>query len=174
MASESSAFCPGHVTALFEPVENSDPFRKGSRGAGLSLTLGVTSRAKGRLGRRQNVRVYLNRQEVPAGTTMLAVERAIGGAAFEVIVQSDVPLPVSQGFGMSAAGALSAVLAVNDACDLALSHNRCVAIAHAAEVEAKTGLGDIVPASLGGMDLRMEPGAPPHAVVRRIPVEAEA
>ena len=168
MASESSAFCPGHVTAFFEPVENADPFRKGSRGAGLSLTLGVTSRVKARLGRRQNVRVYLNRQEVPEGTTKMAVERAIGGAAFEIIVQSDVSLPVSQGFGMSAAGALSAVLAVNDACDLALSHSRCVAITHAAEVEARTGLGDVVPASLGGMDVRLEPGAPPYGVVRRV------
>ncbi|HEV8595945.1 MAG TPA: hypothetical protein VGR51_10505 [Thermoplasmata archaeon] len=173
MAKESSAFCPGHVTAFFEPVEHADPFRKGSRGAGLSLTLGVKSRVKARLGRRQNVRIYLNRQEIPAVATRLAVERAIGGAAFEIIVQSDVQLPVSQGFGMSAAGALSAVLAVNDACDLGLPHTRCVAIAHAAEIEAKTGLGDVVPASLGGMDLRIEPGAPPHGVVKRIHADSE-
>lgn len=173
MASESSAFCPGHVTAFFEPVENADPFRKGSRGAGLSLTLGVRTRVKARLGRKQNVRIYLNRQEVPAQTTRSAVERAIGGAAFEIIVQSDVQLPVSQGFGMSAAGALSAVLAVNDALDLGLPHTRCVAIAHAADVESRTGLGDVVPASLGAMDVRTEPGAPPHGVVRRVHADAE-
>ncbi len=173
MAKESSAFCPGHVTAFFEPVEHADPFKKGSRGAGLSLALGVKSRVKARPGRRQNVRIYLNRQEVPANTTRLAVERAIGGDAFEIIVQSDVQLPVSQGFGMSAAGALSAVLAVNDACDLGLAQTRCVAIAHAAEVEAKTGLGDVVPASLGAMDLRLEPGAPPNGVVRRISADGE-
>src|SRR3990172_6395685 len=169
MASESSAFCPGHVTAFFEPVEDPDPFKKGSRGAGLSLSL----RVKARLGRKQNVRIYLNRQEVHAPTTRWAVERAIGGAAFEVIVQSEVQLPVSQGFGMSAAGALSAVLAVNDALDLALTHAGCVAIAHAAEVTAKTGLGDVVPASLGAMDIRLQPGAPPHGVVRRLPAEGD-
>jgi pantoate kinase len=173
MASEGSAFCPGHVTAFFEPVEHADPFKKGSRGAGLSLSLGVKTRVKARLGRKQNVRIYLNRQEAPAATTRRAVERAIEGAAFEMIVQSDVPLPVSQGFGMSAAGALSAVLATNDALDLGLSPVRCVAIAHAAEVEAKTGLGDVVPASMGAMDLRLEPGAPPNGVVRRIPAEAD-
>jgi len=173
MASESSAFCPGHVTAFFEPVEDPDPFKKGSRGAGLSLSLGVKTRVKARLGRKQNVRIYLNRQEVHAPTTRWAVERAIGGAAFEVIVQSEVQLPVSQGFGMSAAGALSATLAVNDALDLALSHSRCVAIAHAAEVVSKTGLGDVVPASLGAMDIRLQPGAPPHAVVRRLPAAGD-
>jgi len=173
MASESSAFCPGHVTAFFEPVEHGDPFRKGSRGAGLCITLGVTSRVKARLGRQQRIRVFLNRQEAEAPTTEIAVRRLIGGAAFEVVVQSDVQLPIAQGFGMSAAGALSAALAANDAMDLGLSHTRVVAIAHAAEVEAKTGLGDVVPASQGGMDVRLEPGAPPNAVVRRIPVEAE-
>lgn len=173
MALESSAFCPGHVTAFFEPVEHADPFKKGSRGAGLSLSLGVKTRVKARLGRKQNVRIYLNRQEVPAPTTRAAIERAIGGAAFEVFVQSEVQLPVSQGFGMSAAGALSAVLATNDALDLGLSHMRCVAIAHAAEVTARTGLGDVVPASLGGMDVRMEPGAPPNAIVKRIPADAD-
>src|SRR3989454_6521583 len=97
----------------------------------------------------------------------------VGGAAYEIIVQSDVQLPISQGYGMSAAGALSAALAGNDAMDLGLSHARVVAIAHAAEVEARTGLGDIVPASLGGVDFRMEPGAPPHGVVRRIHADAE-
>ncbi len=173
MASESSAFCPGHVTAFFEPVEHADPFKKGSRGAGLSLTLGVKTRVKARLGRKQNIRIYLNREEVSAPTTRLAVERAIGGASFEVFVQSDVKLPMSQGFGMSAAGALSAVLAVNDALELGLSHPRCVAIAHAAEVEARTGLGDVVPASLGGMDLRLEPGAPPNGIVKRISADAD-
>ena len=173
MALESSAFCPGHVTAFFEPVDHPDPFKRGSRGAGLCLSLGVKTRVKARLGRKQNVRVYLNRQEVPAPTTKLAVERAIGGAAFEVIVQSEVQLPTSQGFGMSAAGALSAALAVNEALDLGMSHTRVVAIAHAAETEARTGLGDVVPASLGGMDVRLEPGAPPHAMVRRIAAEGD-
>src|SRR3972149_1320731 len=149
MASESSAFCPGHVTAFFEPVEDPDPFKKGSRGAGLSLSLGVKTRVKARLGRKQNVRIYLNRQEGHAPTTRWAGARAIGG------------------------GAVGAPLAVNDALALALSHSRCVAIAHAAEVVSKTGLGDVVPASLGAMDIRLQPGAPPHAVVRRLPAAGD-
>lgn len=173
MASESSAFCPGHVTAFFEPVEHADPLKKGSRGAGLSLSLGVTTRVKARLARSQKVRVFLNREEVTAPTTRSAVEQAIAGAAFDVVVQSEVPLPVSQGFGMSAAGALSTVLAVNDALDLGLSRPRCVAIAHAAEVTSKTGLGDVVPASLGAMDIRLQPGAPPNGVVRRLPAKGD-
>lgn len=173
MASEGRAFAPGHITAFFEVVEDPDPFKKGSRGAGLCTTLGVRTRVKARLGRKQRIRVYLNREEVEAETTRLTVRRLIGGAAFDVVVQSDVQLPVSQGFGMSAAGALSTGLAVNDALDLGLAQYRVAAVAHAAEVQARTGLGDVVPATQGGMDLRMEPGGPPNAVVRRFPVEAE-
>src|SRR3990170_2724020 len=119
MALESSAFCPGHVTAFFEPVEHADPYKKGSRGAGLSLSLGVKTRVKARLGRKPSVRAYLNREEVPAPTT------------------------------------------------------RWAAIAHAAEVASRTGLGDVVPASLGAMDIRLQPGAPPHAVVRRLPADGD-
>ncbi len=170
---EASAFCPGHITAFFEVVDDPEPFKKGSRGAGLCTTLGVRTKVKARLGRKQRIRIFLNREEVSAPTTERVVERLVGGAAFEVVVKSDVQLPVSQGFGMSAAGALSAGLAVNDALDLGLPQSRVVAIAHAAEVDAKTGLGDVVPTSLGGMDLRVEPGAPPHGVVRRFPVDAE-
>lgn len=173
MASESSAFSPGHITAFFEVVEDPDPFKKGSRGAGLCISLGVRTRVKARQGRRQRIRIFLNRQEDEAPTTRRVVERLIGGAAYEVVVQSEVQLPVSQGFGMSAAGALSTGLALNDALNLGLSQSRVAALAHAAEVESGTGLGDVVPALQGGMDLRLEPGGPPHGVVRRFPVEAE-
>src|SRR5712691_2191279 len=114
MVSESEAFCPGHVTAFFEVVDDPDPRRKGSRGAGLCLSLGV-----------------------------------------------------------SAAGALSTALALDDALGRGTPREELVAIAHEAEVERGTGLGDVVPASLGGMDLRWKPGAPGHGEVRKIAVEAD-
>ena len=46
MVYQGEAFCPGHVTAFFEVVEDPDPRRKGSRGAGLSLSLGVKTMAR--------------------------------------------------------------------------------------------------------------------------------
>src|SRR3989304_3051927 len=105
MASESSAFCPGHVTAFFEPVEDPDPHKKGSRGVGLSLSLGVKTRVKARLGRKQNVRIYLNREEVPAPTTRWAVERAIGGGGVGGGGRGEGPPPPAPGVGVRGAGA---------------------------------------------------------------------
>ena len=173
MVSEASAFCPGHITAFFEIVHHPDPVRRGSRGVGVCLSLGVRSKVKAREHARQEIRVFLNREPLRDSTTQRAVERLIGGASFQVFVQMDSPLPVSQGFGLSGAGALSTVLAVNEALDLGMSKNQLVSIAHRADVEAGTGLGDVYPQSQGGMDLRVEPGAPPHGIVKRLPQEME-
>jgi pantoate kinase len=167
MVSQAEAFCPGHVTAFFEVCPHEDPLRMGSRGAGLCLALGVRTKVRGREAHRRKVRVFLNGEEAEAEVTRRALAKLLGAAAYEVHVESRVDLPVSQGFGMSGAGALSAVLAANEAFDLGRTREECVALAHAAEVECGTGLGDVYPASLGGMDLRVQPGGPPHGEVRR-------
>src|SRR5438128_2448432 len=67
----------------------------------------------------------------------------------------------------------SKALALDDALGSKEPRDELVAIAHETEVECGTGLGDVVPASLGGMDLRLQPGAPAHAEVRTFPVEAD-
>jgi len=173
MPAEATAFSPGHITAFFEIVEDRDTARKGSRGVGLCTTLGVKTKVKARPHSRQEIRVFVNRDPVRDSTTERAIQMLVGGGAYQIFVQAEAQLPISQGFGMSGAGALSAALAVNEALDLGFPKDRCVVAAHRADVEAGTGLGDVVPQSLGGMDIRMEPGAPPHASVRRITAEMD-
>ncbi|MGQ0798435.1 MAG: GHMP family kinase ATP-binding protein, partial [Methanobacteriota archaeon] len=70
------------------------------------------------------------------------------------------------GFGVSAAAALSTILALDDALGVGRPRDELVTAAHVTEIECQTGLGDVVPASLGGMDLRLAPGAPGAADVR--------
>jgi pantoate kinase len=74
---------------------------------------------------------------------------------------------------MSGAGALSALLALDRALDLGTPRAELVAMAHEAEVEAGSGLGDVYPQSLGGIDIRTKPGAPPYGEVKRINLEGE-
>ena len=173
MVYQGEAFSPGHITAFFVGHEDPDPMRKGSRGAGLCTALGVHTTVRARTARAQSIEVFLNDAEDPARTTRAAIHRVVGDAAYDLKVLSRVELPVSQGFGMSGAGALSAALAVDDALGRGMRRDDLVAAAHAADVAALTGLGDVVPESLGGMDLREAPGAPPHAVVQRTPVDSE-
>ncbi len=173
MVSQGEAFCPGHVTAFFEVCEDADPWKKGSRGAGLSLSLGVTTVARVREATRPSLEVLVNGRRAKAEVTEAAARSVLSEGPYEVKLLADTPLPVSQGFGVSSAAALSTVLALEDALGLGLPRDELVARAHVAEVECGTGLGDVVPASMGGMDLRLQPGAPGHAVVRKFEVRRD-
>lgn len=173
MVSQGEAFAPGHVTAFFEVHDDPDPRRKGSRGAGLSLTLGVTTTARVREASTASLEVFVNQKRTKAEVTERAARKLFRDRAYEVKILSESPLPVSQGFGVSSAAALSTVFAVDDALGLGTPRDELVALAHETEVECGTGLGDVVPASQGGMDLRLKPGAPGHADVRTFPVDAE-
>jgi len=173
MVSEGEAFCPGHATAFFEVHEDPDPRAKGSRGAGLSLSLGVRTVAKVREARRSSLDIMVNERRQKAEVTQRVVEKLTGSRSLEIKILSETPLPVSQGFGVSAAAALSTALALDEALGGGLTRDELVAIAHETEVECATGLGDVVPASLGGMDLRWKPGAPGYSEVRTFPVQAD-
>ena len=173
MVSEGEAFCPGHATAFFEVHEDPDPRAKGSRGAGLSLSLGVRTVAKVREARRSSLDIMVNERRQKAEVTQRVVEKLTGSRSLEIKILSETPLPVSQGFGVSAAAALSTALALDEALGGGLPRDQLVAIAHETEVECATGLGDVVPASLGGMDLRWKPGAPGYSEVRTFPVQAD-
>ncbi len=173
MVSEGEAFCPGHVTAFFEVVEDPDPRKKGSRGAGLCLSLGVQTVARVREASRASIDIHVNGKRQQAQVTQRVAEKILKGDSLEVKILSESPLPVSQGFGVSAAAGLSTALALDDALGRGTARDELVAIAHEAEIESGTGLGDVVPASLGGMDVRLRPGAPGHAEVRTTTVQAD-
>jgi len=173
MVSEGEAFCPGHVTAFFEVREDPDPRKKGSRGAGLCLSLGVRTVARVRDDSRASIDVIVNDRRQRADVTRRVAEKILGDRSCEVKILSETSLPVSQGFGVSAAAAVSTALALDDALGAKIPRDELVAVAHETEVECGTGLGDVVPASIGGMDLRLKPGAPGYAEVRTFPVEAE-
>ncbi len=173
MVSQGEAFCPGHVTAFFEVCEDVDPRKKGSRGAGLSLTLGVTTVARVREVTRPSLEILVNGKQGRADVMESVARKILGERSYEVKLLAETPLPVSQGFGVSSAAALSTALALDDALGAGTSRDELVARAHVAEVESATGLGDVVPASQGGMDLRLEPGAPGHAVVRKFDVHQD-
>jgi pantoate kinase len=170
MVSQGEAFCPGHVTAFFEVCEDANPRKKGSRGAGLSLTLGVKTTARVRDASMPSMEIFVNEKRRRAEVTERAAVKVLQDRPYEVKILSESPLPVSQGFGVSSAAALSTVLALDDALGLGMKREELVALAHETDVECGTGLGDVVPASMGGMDLRLRPGAPGFAEVRTFKV----
>jgi len=157
----ATAFAPGHVTGFFSVQRADDPERAGSRGAGITLSSGVTTRVDPG----EETRVRLNGREVDV-ESVFGVLDALDATAE---VSAETPLPLGAGFGVSGAMALGTALAVNSAADAGLSANDLVAVAHAAEVEAGTGLGDVVAQARGGVPIRVEPGAPAHGRLDGVP-----
>jgi len=163
------AFSPGHITGFFEICDGpSDPLRKGSRGAGVNLSLGVLTTVEATDASGQTVDIRLNGEKARADTTRMAVRELIGRRKLRVKVRSDVQLPVGQGLGMSAAGALSTALALTTALKLQHSLHRAGEAAHTAEVLSRTGLGDVSGQVRGGWEIRVRPGFPPYGFVDRM------
>jgi pantoate kinase len=159
----STAYVPGHVTGFFSPCPDDDPSRAGSRGAGLTLTDGVrvTARETGDPG----VRLDGDPISMPPVETVLS---ALGVAdRARIVAESDLPL--GTGFGVSGAMALGTALAANDRFGCERSANDLVTLAHRAEVEAGTGLGDVVAQARGGVPIRLDPGAPAHGRLDGVP-----
>ncbi|WP_117592337.1 pantoate kinase [Haloprofundus halophilus] len=163
MADEVVAFVPGHVTGFFSAHPDDDPRVAGSRGAGVTLSEGVTVRVR------------------PATTTTVTlggdaidvdpVERVLDALSVTAAVEADTSLPLGAGFGVSGAMALGTALAANGVFDRALSENELVTLAHGADVQSGTGLGDVVAQAHGGVPIRLEPGAPGEGLLDGIPAQ---
>jgi len=161
MSERATAFVPGHVTGFFTVDEGDDPTETGSRGCGIALSDGVTVRVE----RADERRVELDGETVE----IAAVERVLDALRADAVVTAETPLPLGAGFGLSGALALGTALGTNAAYKRALSYNELVTLAHGAEVQAGTGLGDVVGQARGGVPIRLEPGSPEHNYVDEIP-----
>ena len=164
MSDDARAFVPGHVTGFFTVDRDDDPTKAGSRGGGIALSDGVSVRVEPAA----ETAIELDGETV----RMAAVERVLSALRADARVTGETPLPLGAGFGVSGAMALGTALAANAALDRGLSYNELVTIAHAAEVQAGTGLGDVVAQARGGVPLRLEPGGPQYNYVDAVPERA--
>ena len=146
----ATAFVPGHATGFFSPVHDDDPTNSGARGAGITLSDGISVTVASGDG------VFFDGDEVE----IEAVDRVLGALRVDARVTAETELPIGCGFGVSGGVALGTALAANEAFDRGLSVNELVTIAHGADVQAGTGLGDAVAQARGGVPIRLEPGGP--------------
>lgn len=155
----ATAFVPGHITGFFSAHPDPDPAAAGSRGAGIALSDGVAvtvSRGSG---------TQLNGEAIAIDP----VESVLDRLGIEATVEAETPLPLGAGFGVSGAIALGTALAANAAFDCRRTENELIEMAHCAEVEAGTGLGDVVAQARGGVPIRIAPGAPGHGTLDGLP-----
>ncbi|MGZ7209239.1 MAG: pantoate kinase [Methanobacterium sp.] len=158
-----SIFVPSHITGFFEIMDNPDPIKKGSRGAGVVMDKGVITETK--ISDGNGIKIRVNGQNDPRNATITKKTIEIIKRNFhlddkKVTIDHDVQVPIGAGFGTSAAFALGTALGISTILKLPLTFKGAAQIAHIAEVEMKSGLGDVIGELSGGMVLRLKEGAP--------------
>jgi len=163
------AFAPAHVSGVFAPrLDARDPRARGSVGAGLVLEVGVTASAAWRPTGRASVRVSAD-TTVPLRISETVARRLLGSRSGSLAVRLEHALPIGQGFGSSAGGALATGLAVAEA--VGVPPARAVQVAHLADLFGGGGLGGVAAILGGGLELRLEAGVPPFGHVVHLPLE---
>ena len=164
------AFCPGHITGFFQVVEHDSVFATGSRGAGFCTELGARSEVWITDGD-GSIEVNIDGRPTFAPVTEYALRKMLGQEPYDLNVMTTLDLPVSQGFGTSAAGALSAALALSSLLDRPV--HEAYEVAHESEIVNHTGMGDVSAIFRGGMTFRRKEGLPPIGKVDRFDGEPE-
>lgn len=170
------AFSPCHITGFFQISDNSsDPLHIGSRGAGVSLSSGITTIVEINKALEDSTVIKINgvaqgSAEVSKRVMNAALSRLKKRDRYCVTVEHSMSVPIGAGFGTSGAAALSLALALNEALELNMTRTEAAQMAHVAEVECKTGLGTVIAETFGGVEIRTKPGAPGIGEVIQVPV----
>ncbi|MBB70447.1 MAG: hypothetical protein CMB28_05005 [Euryarchaeota archaeon] len=164
--SEVTVQVGGHVTLLFSVHSKSLLARnQGSKGAGFCLEDGVLSTVKILNKGPDKITVTsmdgsLFEKGEQLYLEMLNSFREVFKIESAVSIDVQLELPVSQGFGMSAAGLLATSLALGELFDRG-DEGQLARLAHRIERKFSGGLGDILGLWAGGCELRVNPGSPP-------------
>jgi len=152
------ATCPAYVTGIFVMGKGD------AAGAGFAIDRFMRTRVNA--GKDGGISIAINGKDGAAPVSR-AVLRGFSRRGFslpplEVEHVSDVP--VGYGMGMSAAGALTLSLALNEEIGAGLRREECVRIAHDADVECKCGLSGVDAAALGGIVARQDLAAAAESI----------
>ncbi|NND86669.1 MAG: GHMP kinase [Nitrosopumilus sp.] len=174
---EATAFCPAHITGFFKAhlEEGKNNLENlGSMGAGFSIKQGVTTKVKvlPKNNLESNFRISTKgyqSDKTDVSEFVLNEFRKLGNFSDKFFeIEHEISIPVGYGLGSSSAVALSLSFALDKALGTKLDKTKIGQIAHNAEVNCKTGLGDVLASYHGGFEIRVKPGAPGIGTVEKI------
>ena len=179
-----SVFVPSHITGFFSIYNNENPLKKGSYGAGILIDKGVNTSIKtlekqnidlndesnGDLNKKKSINITINGKkdninEIITLKTIEILEKNLklkDKKIFnqEIAIEHTINVPIRAGFGTSASCALGTAIGFSKLFNLSLSKIEAGQIAHLAELELKSGLGDVLSQTSKGIVIRKSPGAP--------------
>jgi len=165
-AASVTAFCPGHISGYFRRIDGANPSTTGSVGAGIVISEGVTATVRPAAQSSVLVQSRLfdgTIREISHESAPLTY--ALDRLGVTVAVETTCHLPISAGFGLSAAALLSTLAASDRLLDLGLGADGIAERAHETEVLFRTGLGDVAACQGGGRVVRTGPGI--HGTILR-------
>ncbi|PJC49832.1 MAG: GHMP kinase [Nitrosopumilales archaeon CG_4_9_14_0_2_um_filter_34_16] len=174
---EATAFCPAHITGFFKAhlVDKKNCLQNlGSMGAGFSIKQGVTTRVKieKKDNQKNNFKITTygyQSDKTDVSEYVLNEFLKLGEFSTKFFdIHHDISIPVGYGLGSSSAVALSLSFALDQALGTKLDKLMIGQIAHSAEINCKTGLGDVIASFHGGFEIRDKPGAPGIGHVEKI------
>ncbi len=177
---EAVAFCPAHVTGFFKANLDENhgvPEKFGSMGAGFSIQEGVTTKVVISPRANQNSKFRISTKGFQSDKTDVSefvLNEFLKLANLDDVffdIEHQISIPVGYGLGSSGAVALSLSYALNKVLETKLDKTEIGKIAHNAEINCKTGLGDVLASYHGGFEIRIKPGAPGIGQIEKINVE---
>ncbi len=150
-----SASCPAYLTGLFLIGDND------AVGAGFGIDKSLVTTVSERKSGRTTITLNGSEGALPVSKTVLRRFTEKGCRLGLLDIHHAAEVPVGFGLGMSAAGALSLSLALNEQLGAGFSREECIKIAHDSDVECGTGLSGVDAAAIGGMLARRSPSEPP-------------
>jgi pantoate kinase len=180
----AKAFAPGAISSFFEIHDTSadgtlitDLKRMGARGGGFGIQSGIHTKVTVEAAAANSIQVFINSNlTLEAKTTESVIQTMLSQTSknYMVTVEHKIEVPIGMGFGTSAGGALTAVLAFREALALPLTYNQTGKIAHISEIQCQTGLGTVSSLAVGGgLVLVTKPGAPGICQTDRIPINPD-
>lgn len=171
MEKEYVSHVGGHITLFFTVEKEGRLLRnQGSRGVGINIQHGVkvTLSIKDEEGDIKdstiNVTDFQNQEKTDSGKFYseliedLVHARLVNSyPSFDITISLE--LPTSQGFGMSAAGLIAVALAFRNYSKRG-AIDQYYRICHRIERQNGSGLGDVLGIFAGGVEIRLQPGAP--------------
>ena len=153
----ASAYAPGNISCVFKIIPHADPARMHSLGMGFTVKEGVEVTVS----EYHETAVLFNGACINFPTVRAVVNRLTqnsGTTGIKVVIMS--PLPLGCGFGLSGAAALATAYALNELLSLHKDSEKLAMAAHIAEVENRTGLGDVCSQYHGGCLVKLKEGSP--------------
>jgi len=160
--STAKAFAPGNVSGVFKIIPDDDPAKMHSLGMGFTVADGVTVSVSVS----DVTSVRFNGKAIEFATVRSVIAR-LSDVPLQVAIETELPL--SGGFGLSGASSLATAFAVNALLELGQDERSLGMVAHVAEVENLTGLGDVAGQFTGGCLVKLVRGEPLAAISLPVP-----